>query len=298
MTDSSRHNHGLARGLTNYGDAKFSLYLRRSFASSMGYSRELLDRPIVGICYAGGGFNNCHRLMPELIDAVKRGVLSAGSLPLAFPTISLGEVFLVPGSLKFRNLMAVDVEEMIRAQPRDAVVLIGGGDKPVPAQLMGAASADLPAIQLVTGPMSTSRHQGERIGACTDCRRFWARYRAGELSEPEIDAVGQRLASTAGTCAVMGTASTMASISEALGMMPAGAAAIPAVDGERLRIAEETGRVVVTLIGSERRPSRIINQKSLENAIRGLLAIGGATNALIHLAALARRPGLVFAFNR
>jgi dihydroxy-acid dehydratase len=297
MTDSNRHSHGLARGLTNYGDAKFSLYLRRSFASSMGYSRELLDGPIVGICYAGGGFNNCHRLVPELIEAVKRGVLSAGALPLEFPTISLGEVYLVPTSLKFRNLMSMDVEEMIRAQPMDAVVLIGGCDKTVPAQLMGAASADLPAIQLVTGPMSTSRHQGERLGACTDCRSFWARYRAGELTETEIDAVEQRLASTAGTCAVMGTASTMASLSEALGMMPAGAAAVPAVDANRLRIAEQTGRVAVTLIGSERRPSHIINQKSLENALRVLLAIGGSTNAVIHLAAIAGRLGLEFDLN-
>ena len=292
MTDSIRHDHGLARGLTNYGDAKFSLYLRRSFASSMGYSRELLDRPVVGICYAGGGFNNCHRLVPELIEAVKRGVLSAGALPIEFPTISLGEVFLVPTSLKFRNLMSMDVEEMIRAQPMDAVVLVGGCDKTVPAQLMGAASADLPAIQLVTGPMSTSRHQGERLGACTDCRRFWARYRAGELTEGEIDAVEPRLASTAGTCAVMGTASTMASLSEALGMMPPGAAAVPAVEASRLRIAEETGRIAVTLIGSERRPSSIINQKSLENALRVLLAIGGSTNAVIHLAAIAGRLGL------
>src|SRR5580693_8048275 len=218
MTDSNRHSHGLARGLTNYGDAKFSLYLRRSFASSMGYSRELLDRPIVGICYAAGGFNNCHRLVPELIEAVKRGVLSAGALPLEFPTVSLGEVFLVPTSLKFRNLMSMDVEEMIRAQPMDAVVLVGGCDKTVPAQLMGAASADLPAVQLVAGPMSTGRHNGERLGACTDCRRFWARFRAGEVSKQEIGVVEQRLASTAGTCAVMGTASTMAAIAEALGM--------------------------------------------------------------------------------
>jgi dihydroxy-acid dehydratase len=258
----------------------------------------LLDRPVVGICYAGGGFNNCHRLVPELIDAVKRGVLSAGALPLEFPTISLGEVFLIPTSLKFRNLMSMDVEEMIRAQPMDSVVLIGGCDKTVPAQLMGAASADLPAIQLVTGPMSTSRHQGERLGACTDCRRFWARYRAGELTEAEVEAVEQRLASTAGTCAVMGTASTMASISEALGMMPAGAAAVPAVDAGRLRIAEETGRAAVTLIGSERRPSRIINQKSLENALRVLLAIGGSTNAVIHLTAIAGRLGVKFGLNR
>src|SRR5260370_22525657 len=145
MSDSSRHHHGLARGLTNCGDAKFSLYLRRSFASSMGYSRELLDRPIVGICYAGGGFNNCHRLVPELIDAVKRGVLSAGALPIEFPTISLGEVFLVPTSLKFRNLMSMDVEEMIRAQPMDAVVLIGGCDKTPAPPPTWAASAHLPA---------------------------------------------------------------------------------------------------------------------------------------------------------
>ena len=264
----------------------------------MGYSRELLERPVVGICYAGGGFNNCHRVMPELIGAVKRGVLSAGALPLEFPTISLGEVFLVPTSLKFRNLMSMDVEEMIRAQPMDAVVLIGGCDKTVPAQLMGAASADLPAVQLVTGPMSTSLHQGERLGACTDCRRFWARYRAEEITDLEINAVEQRLASTAGTCAVMGTASTMAALSEALGMMPAGAAAVPAVDAGRLRIAEETGRAAVALIGSERRPSRVINQRSLENAVRVLLAIGGSTNAVIHLAAIAGRLGLSLDFNR
>ena len=137
---------GLSRGLTNYGDAEFSRYLRRSFASSMGYSREMLDRPIVGICHAASGFNNCHRLIPELIDAVKRGVLCAGALPIEFPTISLGEVFLSPTSLKFRNLMSMDTEEMVRAQPMDAVVLMGGCDKTVPAQLMGAVSAGRPAV--------------------------------------------------------------------------------------------------------------------------------------------------------
>src|SRR6202453_2862734 len=218
---------GLARGLTNYGDRDFSIYLRRSFASSMGYSRQMLDRPIVGIAHSASGFNNCHRHFPEMIEAVKRGVLAAGALPIEFPTISLGEVFLNPTSLKFRNLMSMDVEEMIRAQPMDAVVLLGGCDKTVPAQLMGAASADLPAIQLVAGPMSTRRHRGERLGACTDCRRFWAKFRAGEIDGDEIDAVEQRLASTAGTCAVMGTASTMACLAEALGMAPAGSATIP-----------------------------------------------------------------------
>ena len=288
MSDAPK---GLMNGLTNYGDAGFSRYLRRSFASSMGYSRAMLDRPIVGICYAGGGFNNCHRDVPQLIEAVKRGVLAAGALPVDFPTITLGEVFLAPTSLKYRNMMSMDVEEMIRAQPMDSVVLIGGCDKTVPAQLMGAASADRPAVQLVTGPMSTGRHRGERLGACTDCRRFWARYRAGEIDAQEIDTVEQKLASTAGTCAVMGTASTMAAIAEALGMMPAGAAAVPAVEAARLRIAEETGRIAVSLIDAPRRPSAIMTPQAIENALRVLLAIGGSTNAILHLTAIAGRLG-------
>src|SRR3954453_19594323 len=186
--------HGFARGLTNYGDSGFSLYLRRSFAKSMGYSNELLSRPVVGIAYTGSGFNNCHRHFPELLEAVKRGVLAAGGLPLEFPTVSLGEVFLAPTSLMFRNLMAMDTEEMIRAQPMDAVVLVGGCDKTVPAQLMGAISANRPAIQLVAGPMLTARWHGERLGACTDCRRFWAKYRAGEIDGEQIRKVEGNLA--------------------------------------------------------------------------------------------------------
>src|SRR5215831_2705310 len=220
---------GLDGGLTNYGDRDFARYLRRSMARSMGLSTELLAKPVVGIAISPSGFNNCHRYMPQLVEAVSRGVLAAGGLPRAFPTISLGEVFLNPTSMVFRNLMSMDVEEMIRAQPMDAVVLIGGCDKTVPAQLMGAASADRPAIQLVTGPMMTGRHKGERLGACTDCRRFWAKFRAGEIGREEIDAVESRLATTAGTCAVMGTASTMACLAEALGMTLPGTAAIPAV---------------------------------------------------------------------
>ena len=178
-------DHGLARGLTNYGDRDFALYLRRSFARSMGYSSASLAKPIVGIADSGSGFNNCHRQLPELIESVKRGVLAAGGLPITFPTISLGEVFLDPTSMMYRNLMSMDVEEMVRAQPMDAVVLVGGCDKTVPAQLMGAASAGVPAIQLVAGPMMTGRWQNERLGACTDCRRFWARYRAGGISKDE-----------------------------------------------------------------------------------------------------------------
>ena len=283
---------GLAKGLTNYGDPAFSLYLRRSFAKSMGYSGEMLARPVVGIADSKSGFNNCHRHFPELIEAVKRGVLAAGALPIEFPTVSLGEVFLSPTSMMFRNLMSIDVEEMIRAQPMDAVVLVGGCDKTVPAQLMGAASANLPAVQLLSGPMMPTSFQGERLGACTDCRRFWAMHRAGKVSSAEIETVEGNLATTAGTCAVMGTASTMASIAEALGMALPGSAAIPAVHADRLRAAEATGRCAVELIKSGLKPSQIISEKSVENALRVLLAIGGSTNAIVHLTAVAGRAGI------
>ncbi|WP_424932732.1 IlvD/Edd family dehydratase [Amaricoccus macauensis] len=285
-------DQGLARGLTNYGDRDFSVYLRNSFASSMGYSREVLKKPIVGIANSFSGFNNCHRHFPELVEAVKRGVLLGGGLPIEFPTISLGEVFLSPTSLKFRNLMSMDTEEMIRAQPMDAVVLMGGCDKTVPAQLMGAASADLPAVQLVAGPMMTSRYGEERLGACTDCRRFWGKYRAGDVSTDQINDIEGRLATTSGTCAVMGTASTMACIAETLGMSLPGTAAIPAVHADRLRAAEASGLAAARMIENPIRPSEVITQKSVENAIRMLLALGGSTNAIIHLTAVAGRLGI------
>ncbi|MGE0358902.1 MAG: dihydroxy-acid dehydratase [Burkholderiales bacterium] len=283
---------GLARGLTNYGDAGFSLYLRRSFAKSMGYSGEMLARPVVGIADSRSGFNNCHRHFPELIDAVKRGVLAAGALPVEFPTVSLGEVFLSPTSMMFRNLMSIDVEEMIRAQPMDAVVLVGGCDKTVPAQLMGAVSAEVPAVQLLAGPMMPTSFRGERLGACTDCRRFWAMHRAGKVDAKGIDEVEGNLATTAGTCAVMGTASTMASIAEALGMALPGSAAIPAVHADRLRAAEASGRCAAELAKNPIRPSQVVTPKSVENAIRVLLAIGGSTNAIVHLTAIAGRAGI------
>jgi dihydroxy-acid dehydratase len=294
----SKEPTGIANGLTNYGDRDFSLYLRRSFAKSMGYSSAMLEKPVVGIAYTPSGFNNCHRHFPELLEAVKRGVLAAGALPIEFPTISLGEVFLNPTSLKFRNLMSMDTEEMVRAQPMDAVVLMGGCDKTVPAQLMGAVSAGRPAIMLVGGPMMTGRYRGERLGACTDCRQFWAQYRAGKVNEEEIADVEGRLATTAGTCAVMGTASTMACLAEALGMILPGTAAIPAVHADRLRAAEATGAAAVKLIGSQLTPGKIVNQKSVENALRVLLAIGGSTNAIIHMTAIAGRAGVPVSLQR
>ena len=286
---------GLARGLTNYGDRDFALYLRRSFARSMGYSTTALARPIIGIANSASGFNNCHRHFPELLEAVRRGVLAAGGLPIDFPTISLGEVFLEPTSMMYRNLMAMDIEEMVRAQPMDAVVLVGGCDKTVPAQLMGAASAGVPAVQLVAGPMMAGRHHGERLGACTDCRRFWAKYRAGRITKDEIEGIEGNLATTAGTCAVMGTASTMACLAETLGMALPGTAAIPAVHADRLRAAEATGETAVALARSRVTPAQILTPKAIENALRVLLAIGGSTNAIIHLTAVAGRVGVPIA---
>ena len=179
MNEEALPKRGLARNTANYGDRDFALYLRRSFAKSMGYSQAMLDRPVVGIVDTGSGFNNCHRTVPELIEAVKRGVLAAGGLPLPFPTVSLCEPSLFPTSMHYRNLAALDTEAMLTAQPMDAAVLVGGCDKTVPAQLMAAASADIPAVQLVTGPMLATPFQGERLSACTDCRRYWAAYRAG-----------------------------------------------------------------------------------------------------------------------
>ncbi len=292
MSDEKKP-HGIRRNLTNYGDPEFAAYLRRSFARSMGYSKDMLERPIVGIASSGSGFNNCHRSMPELVDAVKRGVLKSGGMPIEFPTISLGEVFLSPTSMMFRNLMSIDVEEMLRAQPIDACVLIGGCDKTVPAQLMGAASANIPSVQLVTGPMMAMPFRGERLGACTDCRRFWGRYRAGEVSDEGIEEIEAQLATTAGTCAVMGTASTMACITEVLGMSLPDSAAVPAVHAQRLRIAEACGeRAMAMALAGSPLPAEIITAASVRNAMRVLLAVGGSTNAIVHLAAIAGRRGI------
>lgn len=294
----SNIGQGIAGGLTNYGDPRFAAYLRRSFASSMGYSRKMLSKPIVGITWTASGFNNCHRGVPDLVEAVKRGVLASGGLPLDFPVTSLGEVFLNPTSMVFRNLMAMDVEEMVRAQPMDAVVLVGGCDKTLPALVMGAASAGKPAIVLATGPMMTSRYQGDRLGACTDCRRFWARYRAGEIEDRQIEQVEGSLATTTGTCAVMGTASSMAILLETMGLMLPGTAAIPAVHADRLRAAEATGEAAMGLVDSGLTFADVVTQATIDNAMRTLLAISGSTNAIIHLAAIAGRLGLEVDLNK
>ncbi len=282
---------GMHKGLTSYGDAGFSLFLRKAFIKGAGFSDNALDRPVIGITSTGSAYNPCHGNAPQLIEAVKRGVMLAGGLPMDFPTISLHESFSAPTSMYLRNLMSMDTEELIRAQPMDAVVLIGGCDKTVPAQLMGAASAGIPAIQLITGSMLTGSHRGERVGACTDCRRYWARYRAQDIGADEIAAVNDQLVASVGTCSVMGTASTMACIAEALGMTVPGGASPPAVTADRMRIAERTGGQAVRIARERLTIDRVLTAKAFENAMRVLLAIGGSTNAVVHLTAIAGRLG-------
>tara|TARA_Y100000994_G_scaffold149975_1_gene122828 strand:+ start:2119 stop:3834 length:1716 start_codon:yes stop_codon:yes gene_type:complete len=284
---------GLEKNLSDYGDKDFSNFIRRSFAKSMGYSNKSLDKPIVGICYTESGYNNCHRNFPEMLEAVKRGVHASGALPIAFPVISLGETFLNPTSMMYRNLMSMCVEEMILAQPMDSVILMGGCDKTVPALLMGAFSANIPSCLLVSGPMMTGRHKGERLGACTDCRRFWAKYRSNEIDKNEINLIEDKLATTSGTCAIMGTASTMAIIADVLGIMVPNTSSIPAVHSDRLRASEDTGILAANLgLNKGILPEKIVTKKSIENALRVLLAISGSTNAIIHLTAIARRIGI------
>ncbi|HUG58321.1 MAG TPA: IlvD/Edd family dehydratase [Candidimonas sp.] len=282
---------GFTKNLTNYGDKGFSTFLRKAFIKGAGYTDDALDRPIIGIAMTESAYNPCHGNSPQLLAAIKRGVLLAGGLPMEFPTISIHESFSSPTSMYLRNLMSMDTEEMIRAQPMDAVVLIGGCDKTVPAQLMGAGSAGVPAIQVVTGSMLTGSHRGTRVGACTDCRRYWGNYRAGEIDDQEISDVNNQLVASVGTCSVMGTASTMACLTEALGMMVAGGAAPPAVTADRMRVAERSGTLAVQMAKTGLTPDRIMTAKAFENALRVLLAIGGSTNGLVHLTAIAGRMG-------
>ncbi len=282
---------GLRQGLTSYGDTGFSLFLRKAFIKGAGYTDAALDRPVVGIASTGSAYNPCHGNAPQLLEAVKRGVMLAGGLPMDFPTMSLHESFSAPTSMFLRNLMAMETEELVRAQPMDAVVLIGGCDKTVPAQMMAAASGTVPAIQLITGSMLTGSHRSERVGACTDCRRYWAKFRAQDIDAEEIADVNNQLVASVGTCSVMGTASTMACIAEALGMTVPGGASPPAVTADRMRVAELTGATAVAMAKARLTPDRILTAKAFENAMRVLLAIGGSTNAIVHLTAIAGRLG-------
>jgi dihydroxy-acid dehydratase len=278
--------------LTSYGDEAFSLFLRKAFIKAAGYSDDALDRPIVGIADTSSDYNPCHGNAPQLIEAVKRGVMLSGALPMVFPTISIHESFAHPTSMVLRNLMAMDTEEMVRAQPMDALVVVGGCDKTLPAQIMGAVSADLPTVVVPVGSMIVGHHKGETLGACTDCRRLWSDYRAGSIDDAEIELINGRLAPSVGTCMVMGTASTMAIIAETLGLTVTYAASIPAPHAERVRSAETSGRVAAAMaIAGAPLPTDIVTPASLRNAMVVLQAIGGSTNGIIHLAAIAGRAG-------
>ena len=267
-------------------------FVRRAFAKSMGLDDTDLARPIIGIAQTQSDLNNCNNNFRELAEYVKRGVWQAGGTPLEFPTISLGELFMRPTTMLYRNLMAMDTEEMIRAHPLDGVVLLANCDKTAPAQLMGAASADVPAILLTGGPHLSGRFRGESLGACSDCRRFWAEYRAGTMDEDAMRELEDGINRSDGHCTVMGTASTMAAMAEALGMALPGTAAIPAPDARRLRLAETAGRQIVETVKLGIRPSDVLTQKAFENAIRLMMALGGSTNAVIHLTAIAGRRGI------
>jgi len=286
---------GLRSRLAQYGDEEFALFLRRGFLKGAGFTDEVLNQPIVGILSTASDFNPCHKTAPQVAEAVARGVRTAGALPFVFPTISLHEAFSFPTSMLLRNLMAMDVEEMIKALPLDAVVLIGGCDKTIPAELMGAISADMPAIIVNVGSMLAGRHEGTRLGACTDCRRLWAAYRAGSLDEPNLDRAHDQLMPTSGTCMVMGTASTMATLAETLGFMLPGTATAPAVSSDRARFAEATGRRAAEMAKTGGpRPSEILTKAALKNASVVLQATSGSTNALVHLAAIAGRAGIAY----
>ena len=288
----AHHAPGIDGRLTDYGDAGFSSFLRRAFLASAGYDETDLARPVVALVDTSSDYTTCHRDMPALLAAVRRGVLQGGALPLTLPTLSLGEILISPTSMLYRNLLAMETEEALTAYPMDAAVLLGGCDKTVPAQLMAAASANVPALSVVTGPMRTGSWRGTRLGACTDCRAHWLQYRAGELDDHELGEVQQELCPTGGTCMVMGTASTMACLAEALGMMLPGGAAAPSGSGARLRHAVAAGRRAAALAQAPVRPREILTPAAFANAVTALLAIGGSTNAIIHLLAIARRAGV------
>src|SRR5580698_3912978 len=276
-----------------WSQPNYESFVRRAWMRSEGFSSDFFqNKPVIGVCNSWSEFNNCNAHLRTVAEAVKRGVIAAGGFPLEFPTISLGEVYMRPTSMLFRNLMAMDVEECIRAYPMDGVVLLCGCDKTTPAQLMGAASADIPAIMVPGGPMLSGQWRDRKLGSGTDGRKLFDLFRTGRVTEEEWCEIEGGISRSAGHCTVMGTASTMTSLAEAMGMTLTGCAAIPAPDSRRLAIAELSGRRMVDMIREQLIPSQIITGASLENAITVHMALGGSTNAVVHLLAIAGRLGI------
>ena len=281
-----------SRSGTFFSEPHVAGFTHRAFTRAMGFDDADMSRPVIGICNTYSELNNCNSHLRELAEAVKRGVWQAGGFPLEFPTISLGEIYLSPTSMLYRNLAAMDTEEMIRGNPIDGVVLLTNCDKTTPAALMGACSADLPAILLTGGPALNGHWRGETLGACTDCRRMTAEFTAGAVDEETYREIEGSVFRSRGHCMVMGTASTMNSLAEALGIALPGNGATPATDAARLRLAEQTGRRMVELAAEGARPSQIMTRQAFENAITLLSALGGSTNAVVHLPAIAGRLGI------
>src|SRR2546428_1843763 len=276
-----------------FGRQDLDGFAHRSWLKTEGYSDLVFDgRPVIGIGNSWSELTNCNAHLRQVAEAVKRGVWSAGGFPVEFPTISLGEVLMKPTTMLFRNLMAMDVEECLRAYPLDAAVLLSGCDKTTPAMLMGAASADIPAVMVTGGPMLSGKWRAEELGSGTDAWRLWAERRAGRMTDEELCEAESCMSRSTGHCMVMGTASTMASMAEALGMTLPGNAAIPAPASRRLALAELSGRRIMDMAREGLKPSKILTAQAFDNAIRADMAIGGSTNAIIHLVAIAGRAGV------
>ena len=282
-----------------FNKPEYYSFARKAWLRSEGFDSNILqeDKPIIGICNSWSELNNCNAHLRHIAEGVKRGVWAAGGTPLEFPTISLGEMLMKPTAMLFRNLMAMDVEESIRAYPLDGVVLLCGCDKTTPAQLMGAASADIPSIIFPGGPMMAGEWRGRKLGSGTDGRKLYDLHRTGQISDEQWCEIESCLARTAGHCTVMGTASTMTSLAEALGMALPGSANIPAVDSRRMVAAERAGHRIVKLVKEDLKPSQILTKHAFENAITTLMALGGSTNAVIHLLAIAGRVNVDLTLN-
>lgn len=291
MSDSTSKPKRRSQG--SYGGSNKDSFIHRSWMKSQGLPDDAFDgRPIIGICNTWSELTPCNAHFRDIAESVKRGVWESGGVPLEFPVMSLGETQMRPTAMLFRNLLSMDVEESIRGNPIDGVVLLGGCDKTTPGQLMGAASVGLPALVISSGPMLNGKHRGKDIGSGTDVWKFSEAVRAGEMSAAEFLNAERGMSRSPGTCMTMGTASTMACLVEAMGLSLPYNASIPAVDARRKLLAHYSGRVIVDMVKNDLTISKLMTREKFENAIRVLAAIGGSTNAVVHLLAFAGRLGI------
>ncbi len=282
-----------------FGEETLRNSTHHSRAAQMGYSRaDYAGKPIIAILNTWSEINVCHSHFRQRAEEVKRGVLQAGGFPLEMPAIALAEIFQKPTTMLYRNLLAMETEELLRSYPVDGAVLMGGCDKTTPAMLMGAVSMNLPAIFMPAGPMLRGDWRGQFLGSGTDVWKYWAEKRAGNLTDDEWHAIEEGIARSPGHCMTMGTASTMTSAAEAMGFTLPGAVSIPAADSRHARMAAETGRRIVEMVWEDLRPRDFVTAAAIDNAITTILAIGGSTNAVVHMVALARRAGVPLTIDR